>query len=205
VVVSAIIVWEAIQRLSEPPPLDGRLLMAVAAGGLVVNLIGLWILNGGGRENLNVRAAWWHVMGDALGSLQALVAGALVLTMGWTWADPLASMLIALLVIYASWSLLREAVGVLMEGAPAHIDMDALRDRLMRIPGVTGVHDLHVWTIASGLVALSAHVAAERPAADVLRELRRDLHERFGIAHTTIEFDPPSPGRPHVDQPHRPV
>jgi cobalt-zinc-cadmium efflux system protein len=129
-------------------------------------------------------------MGDALGSMQAVIAGVLILAFGWTWADPVASMLIGALVIYASWSLVREAVMVLMEGAPGSIDVDAVRERLLRIPGVTDVHDLHVWTIAGGLVALSAHVAAERPPADVLRELRRDLQDAFGIAHTTIEFDP---------------
>jgi cobalt-zinc-cadmium efflux system protein len=191
IVVALLIVWEAWERLGLPREVQAPLLIAVASGGLVVNLLGLWILHGGREMNLNVRAAWWHVLGDALGSVQAVIAGVLILMLGWTWADAVASMLIASLVVYASWSLVREGVMVLMEGAPGHIDVEAVRNRLMQIPGVAGVHDLHVWTIASGLVALSAHVAADRPAADVLRQLRHDLRDEFGIAHTTIEFDPP--------------
>ena len=194
VAVAVLIFWEAVNRLGQPREVDGALLMLVASGGLAVNLLGLWILHRHQHANLNVRAAWWHVMGDALGSLQAVVAGSLVLWLGWTWADSIASMVIAVLVVYASWSIMRDAVAVLMESAPAHVDMSAVRARLLGMPGVTGVHDLHVWTIGSGLVALSAHLSANRPPAQLLRELRDDLRERFGIAHTTIEFDPPSTG-----------
>ena len=189
-VVAVLIMWEAWQRLSEAQPVDARTLLTVASGGLLVNAVSLWALHGTDAGNLNVRAAWWHVLGDALGSIQAVVAGALILAFGWYWADPAASAVIGLLVIYASWSLVREAVLVLMEGAPGHVDVNAVRERLMQVPGVAGVHDLHVWTIATGLVALSAHLAADRPAPEVLRELRRELRDEFGVAHTTIEFDP---------------
>jgi cobalt-zinc-cadmium efflux system protein len=144
-------------------------------------------------ENLNTRGAWLHVLADTLGSVQAIVAGALILAFGWTWLDPVASVLIALLVLYSSWSLIRQSVMVLMEGAPGDVDVDAVRDRLRRVPGVRAVHDLHVWTISSDLVALSAHVEAHRPPDDVLRALRRDLEAEFGIRHTTIEFDPAEP------------
>src|SRR5437868_3627003 len=131
-------------------------MIAIAAGGLLFNLIGLYFL-ADGRDNLNVRGAWLHVLTDALGSAQTIVAGALIWAFGWLWADPVASILIALLVIYSSWSLLKESVDVLMEGVPKHLDVGEVRAALAGVPGVVGVHDLHVWTITSGKEALSAH------------------------------------------------
>jgi len=129
---------------------------------------------------------------DALGSVGALVAGGLVWAYGWTWADPLASAVIALLVLRASWALLDEAVHVLMEGAPAHIDVDAVRAALCGTPGVREVHDLHVWTITSGMVAMSGHVVVDGTveAPDLLRTLADNLRTRFDIAHTTIQIEP---------------
>ena len=190
IAIALLIFVEAYQRFLDPPEVRAPLMMAVATGGLLINLAGLWALHGVRGESLNTRGAWLHVLADTLGSVQAIVAGALILLLGWHWLDPLASVLIALLVMYSSWSLMRQSVMVLMEGAPGHIDVDEVRNRLLRVPGVRGVHDLHVWTISSGLVALSAHVEAHRPPADVLRELRHDLQAEFGIRHTTIEFDP---------------
>jgi cobalt-zinc-cadmium efflux system protein len=187
------ILWEAWQRLSAPAPIEGPLMMGVAAGGLVVNLIGLAVLAAGRHGNLNMRGAWLHVLSDALGSVGALAAGVAVWAAGWTWADPVASALIALLVLHASWSLLDEAVHVLMEGAPAHIDVDNVRAAMLGTAGVRDVHDLHVWTITSGLVAMSGHVvvdgAVEGP--ELLRALAVVLRARFGIAHTTIQIEPP--------------
>ncbi len=133
-------------------------MLVVASGGLLVNAAGLWILRGNHDANLNMRGAWLHVLTDALGSLQAIVAGALIWTYGWHWVDPLASVLIGLLVIYSSWALIRQSVSVLMEGAPGHISVDDVRGALLELPHVSNVHDLHVWTITSGFVALSAHV-----------------------------------------------
>ena len=193
IAIAVLIVVEAVERFRTPEPVAAPLMMAVATGGLVVNLAGLWTLHGVRGESLNTRGAWLHVLADTLGSVQAIVAGALILAFGWLWLDPLASVLIAALVLYSSWSLMRQSVLVLMEGAPGHIDVDRVRNRLLSVPGVREVHDLHVWTISSGLVALSAHVEAHRPPADVLRELRHDLDAEFGIRHTTIEFDPAEP------------
>jgi cobalt-zinc-cadmium efflux system protein len=191
VALSVYVLFEAWQRFREPTEVEAPWMMAIAAGGLLINLIGLQILSGGRKENLNVRGAWLHVLTDALGSAQAMLAGGLIWAFGWNWADPLASVLIALLVIYSSWSLLKEAVGVLMEGVPAHIDVDAVRSTLAGMPGVSGVHDLHVWTITSGREALSAHlvVVEEKAQRALLPQVRKILHDRFGIHHVTVQVE----------------
>lgn len=196
----ALAVWivvEAIGRLDQPPEVRGPLLLAVAVGGLVVNLIALFVLHGGRDESLNVRGAWLHVMADALGSVQAIAAGALIWAFGWYWVDPVASIVIAVLIVYSSWSLLQEAVSVLMESAPGHLDVDEVRDAMLAVEGVGEVHDLHVWTITSGFVALSAHVVAEEGRnGDLLPALRGELHDRFGIEHVTIQVEPEPCGVP---------
>jgi cobalt-zinc-cadmium efflux system protein len=190
----ALSVWvvvEALERFRSPAEVDAPVMMAISAGGLIINLIGLRILSGGRDESLNIRGAWLHVLTDALGSVQAIAAGALIWAYGWQWADPLASILISLLVVYSAWHLLRETVGVLMEGTPSHIDLDDVRDTLAGLPGVEGVHDLHVWTITSGMVALSAHlvVEAEAGSRNLLRTVRTSLHDRFGIHHATVQIE----------------
>jgi cobalt-zinc-cadmium efflux system protein len=192
VVLSIFILREAIERFSAPSPVDAPLMMAIAAGGLVVNLVSLAILSGGKDESLNVRGAWLHVLTDALGSVQAILAGGLIWGWGWTWADPAASALISLLVIYSAWDLLKETVGVLMEGAPRHVDVDEVRSCLLDLPCVLGVHDLHVWTITSGMESLSCHVVIEdgQSYCDTLTEVRTTLHDRFGIDHLTIQVEP---------------
>ena len=192
---AVLIVREAVQRLAGVDVHDhghvhGGILTLVAAGGLVANLVTLRILHGGSGENLNVRAAWLHVLVDTIGSVQAIATGLLIMFLDWDWADPVASILISLLIVYSAWSLMREALGVLMESAPGHVDVDRVRERLMQVPGVTAVHNLHVWSITSGMAAMSAHVCAERPSREVVLELRRDLKTRYGITHSTLEFDP---------------
>lgn len=193
VAVAIFVFVEAWERFRDPPAVEGGLLMAIALGGLVINLAGLWILHGGRDQNLNVKGAWLHVLTDALGSLQAIVAGALILAFGWNLADPIASVLIGVLVAYSAWRLTREAVAVLMEGVPGHLDIDEVRGAMLRVEGVAGVHDLHVWTITSGFVALSAHVVPAESApggAGVLGRLTHELEHRFGIGHTTIQIEP---------------
>lgn len=190
--ISMLIFIEAWQRFRAPPEVQGGLMMGIAAGGLLVNLAGLRILNAGRGESLNVRGAWLHVLTDALGSVGALLGGAAIWAFGWAWADPAVSVAIGALVIFSTWSLLREAIAVLMEGAPGHIDVDAVRDEMMVVAGISAVHDLHIWSITSGMVALSAHarLADDRPGDDVLAEIRRRLHARFGIDHVTIQIEP---------------
>ncbi len=192
VVIAIFIFIEAYQRLREPPEVMGVWMMVVAVGGLLVNVAGLIILHGARDASLNVRGAWLHVLGDAAGSVGAIVAGVLIWTLGWNWVDPLASVLIGLLIIGSSWRLLRETVSVLMEHAPSGVDVDAVRDAMMEFDGVSGVHDLHVWTITSGLDSLSAHVNVcdNPPAADLLRGLRDMFHERFSIDHVTLQLEP---------------
>ena len=191
VALSVWIVVEAIHRFQDPPEVAGGLMLAVAVGGLVVNLAALKVLHGAQQHSLNMRGAWLHVLTDALGSVQAIVAGVLVWGFGWTWADPVASVLIALLVVYSSWSLLRSAVAVLMEAAPEHIDVAEVHEEILAVDGVEGVHDLHVWTITSGHEALSAHVVSEEllPPTALVSEIRHSLHARFGIDHITIQVE----------------
>lgn len=190
----------AYRRLRQPTPVEGLLLMGVAVGGLVVNLVGLWLLRHGQETSLNLRGAWLHLLTDALGSVGAILAGILVWAFGWYWADPAISVLIGLLVLYSAWGLLKESLAVLMESAPGRIDVDEVRSAMLREPGVLEVHDLHVWTITSGLDALSAHVVTETPHdPELLGRIRRMLHVRFGIHHQTVQVEPPD-----FDE-HRPV
>jgi len=204
----AISLWifiEAVRRWARPPEVRGGLMLAVAAGGLAMNLLALWILRGARSRGLNERGAWLHVLADALGSIQAIAAGALIAAFGWHWADPLASVLIGLLVMFSSWRLLRDAVAVLMEGVPADLDLDEVQHAISGVPGVIAVHDLHVWTITSGFVALSAHALVRSDTADdVLWRIRDQLHGRFGIDHSTIQVERQSPpqsirGRPGAE------
>ena len=192
IAVSVLIFVEAFHRLRHPPEVLGGAMLGIASGGLGVNLLGLWILGGGRQENLNIRGAWLHILTDALGSLGAIIAGLAIWISGWNWIDPAVSALIGLLVIYSAWRLVMESVLVLMEIAPRAIDVDRVRDVMLATPGVSGVHDLHIWTITSGLDSLSAHVAVrhDHPPNDLLAQLRSMLHERFGIDHITIQIEP---------------
>lgn len=202
VALAALILREAIARIATPVAVRGGLLMAVAAGGLAVNLVGMLALRGGRHDNLNVRSAFLHVASDALGSVQVLVAGLAIQLFDWRWVDPAVSMVIAVLIVVSAWKILREAVAVLMEGVPNHIDVDRLRNAVLGVEGVAGVHDLHVWTIGSGFVALSAHVTpAPGAGEDLLWRVHELLHRDFGIRHTTIQIERPArpePLRPAV-------
>lgn len=185
------ILFEATERLGHPTPIRAVPMLAIATLGLVVNLSSLGLLWSGRHHDLNVRGAWLHVASDAVGSVGAIAAGVLVLAFGWTWADPLASLAISSLVLWSAWSLLREAVHVLMEWAPPHLDVPEIERAILAIPGVAAVHDLHVWTIASGMVALSGHVVAgeERDPRKLLQEIADLLHDRFEIEHSTIQVE----------------
>ncbi len=189
--IALLIFWEALHRLADPPTVQAPLAIAVAGGGLAVNLLGLWVL-GGDHDNLNVRAAWLHVLSDALGSVGAIVAGLLILGPGWGWADPVASLLIGVLVVVSAWRLLRETVSVLMQSVPIHLDIVEIRTAVLDVPGVVDVHDLHVWTITSGVESLTGHVVVRVVChrEELLRTIRERLHDRFGIDHITIQIEP---------------
>jgi cobalt-zinc-cadmium efflux system protein len=191
VAVSILIFSEAVRRLKDPPQVQGTLMTAIAAGGLVVNLVGLRILGPARDTSLNIRGAWLHVLADTLGSVAAILGGCLVWLLGWELADPILSMAIGLLVIHSSWDLIKESVSVLMEFPPGHIDVDEVRETIAGVPGASSIHDLHVWSITTGHVALSCHIVLRDglPQARVLDELRSILATKFGIHHVTIQFE----------------
>jgi len=192
VLIALLVAVEALGRLRDPPAVAAPGMVAVAAGGLVVNVVALFVLHGSRHDSLNMRGAWLHVLSDALGSVQAIAAGVLIWAFNWRWADPLASLLIAVLVVASAWRLLKEAIAVLMEAPPGHIDVERVREAMLAVACVADVHDLHVWSIATGFDCLSAHVVAdgERERDPLLDELRRMLHDRFGIEHITIQLEP---------------
>jgi len=193
VAMAVFILVEAWGRLQDPPEVRGGLMVVIAVGGLVVNLVALRLLHAGRHASLNLRGAWLHVLTDLLGSVQAIAAGALIVAFGWWWADPVASLLIGLLVLYSAWGIVSASVSVLMESAPAHIDVDAVRDGLRSVPGVAEVHHLHVWSITSGMTALSVHLVpapgAEGAWDTLLARAQGLLRDRFNIGHTTIQIE----------------
>ena len=188
-VIAAIVVG-AIERLRAPAPVSGQAVTVVAAIGLMVNLAVAWVLARGER-NLNTRGAMMHVMGDLLGSVAALMAGVVVTFTGWTPIDPILSVAIAGLILFSSLRLLREALHALMEGAPLHLPIEEIGRALASHPGVQAVHDLHVWTISSDLISLSAHVVVDDMGqwGDLLADLGAVL-KRYGIDHFTLQPEP---------------
>ena len=195
VAISIYIFWEAFQRLGDPPEVDSGPMLAVAFAGLLANVASAWVLmrGGGHRESLNVRGAFLHVIGDMLGSVGAIIAALVMLATGWYLADPILSAGIGALILWSSWRLLRESADVLLEATPRHIDPGAVRTMMIEVDGVEDVHDLHVWTVTSGLVAMSSHVevSAAREWHEVLLDLSTLLREQFGIAHVTLQPEEP--------------
>ena len=191
VVMALLIFYHAYERWHAPRPVESNLMIVVATGGLFVNLACAWLLHGDHHDDLNVRGAWLHIMGDALGSVGAIIAGVLMSVYGWYQADALFSAGIAVLIIWSSWHLIRESTNVLLEGTPAHINLASVEEAIRTTEGVEGVHDLHVWTITSGREALSAHVVHARTIVqpELLKELRVKLHDRFGVDHLTLQME----------------
>ena len=190
-VISGWIVWEAWGRLGAPQEVNGPLMMGVASVGLVVNVVGAALLHTHAEENLNIRGAYLHVLGDLLGSLGAMGAGAIILLTGWTPIDAIVSVVIAGLILLGAWRLVKEATGVLLEMVPPHVDMEGVLEDLQAVANLHGVHDLHVWTLTSGFVALSGHGVLDDPTHHqrVLDEIR-DRMGRRGIEHVTFQLEP---------------
>lgn len=194
----AVVVWVAIeagQRLFVPAEVPGLPLLVIGALGLVGNLVSLLVLGGGDQHNMNMRGAALHVLGDALGSVGVLAAAVVLLTTGWPYADTLASLLIVALILPRAVGLLREVWHVLLEGAPAHIDVAEVKAALLAVPGVAAVHDLHVWAINDRRPSVSAHVVVDEHAptrcgaGSVLDDATHLLRERFGLAHSTLQVE----------------
>jgi len=185
------IFYEAIQRLSDPPDVLGGWMLAIAAAGIAVNVAAGVVLHRARGANLNVEAAFRHVLADLAGSVGVAVAALVIVLTGWLAADPLVSIVIGVLVLASSWTILRDSTSILLEAAPRGLDTRSLGEALAAHPGVVEVHDLHVWTITSGFPALSAHVLVGRgeDCHGTRRELERELAVRFGIEHTTLQVD----------------
>jgi cobalt-zinc-cadmium efflux system protein len=188
------ILYEAYQRFRTPQTVIGLEMLVIASVGLLVNLGGVFLLRQGAEENLNVQSAFFEVAKDALGSLGVMAAAAIVLTTGWPYADPIASALIAIFILPRTWNLISRAVDILMEASPGKIDVEQLERAIQEIKGVNYIHDLHVWTITSGFISLSAHVVlskdVKRPEEqELLARINQRLRDEFEIDHTTIQIE----------------
>ena len=191
VLLSLWVIYEAIERWQAPPEVKGNQLLLIACGGLIVNLFAAWLLHSRHKHDLNMRGAFLHVVGDLLGSVAAIVAGILIITSGWMWADAAGSILISLIIIVGAWRLILDSVNVLLEGTPRHIDLSSVEDAITGTAGVIGIHDLHIWTISSGIHALSVHISHDESIvhSDLLAVVRQRLHDSFGIDHLTIQME----------------
>jgi cobalt-zinc-cadmium efflux system protein len=190
--IAVFILREAWQRFQDPPQVAYGLVAAIAAGGLGVNLLGAGLLHGH-QHGLNVRAAYLHVLGDLLGSVGTLLAAGLMAGFGWYWADPAVSAIVALILVVGALRLVLASIHVLLEGAPADLDTASVRECLLGVAGVGGVHDLHLWTLGGGTPLLTAHLVLDHtlPPDRVLRDATAVLTERFGIEHSTLQLEPP--------------
>jgi cobalt-zinc-cadmium efflux system protein len=192
-VIAGFIVWEAVERFMEPPTVSSGTMILIACIGLGANLISAWSLlrNGDVKDNVNVRSAYLHVLGDALGSVGAIVAGIVMMVFGWYIADPIISVLVALLILKSAWGVISHSFHILMEGTPHSVNQEDVKEALESIHGVIDVHDLHIWTITSGLPSLTCHllVQEDHPSQSILQEAIRTLSDRFHIDHSTIQIE----------------
>lgn len=189
--ISLYILYEAYQRFKNPPEVESKGMLLVAGFGLIVNLAGMWILRAGSKESLNMKGAYFEVLSDMLTSIGVIIAGAIMLTTGWYYADPLISAGIGLFILPRTWSLLKDAVGVLLEGTPSDVNITNLRESLSNIAGVEEIHDLHVWSLTSGVNALSVHavISDGSEGDDVLERIRECCSQEFKISHVTAQSE----------------
>ncbi|AKH86102.1 cation transporter [Streptomyces sp. CNQ-509] len=194
--VGGYILYQAVMRFMDPPEIEGGLTFAFGAAGLVVNLISLALLMRGRRESLNVRGAFLEVLADALGSVAVIISALVIVTTGWQYADPVASLAIGSMIIPRTFRLLREALDVLLEAAPKDVDVSEVRTHILALPGVVELHDLHVWTITSGMPVISAHVVVKESVLQavgqerLLHDLQGCLGDHFDVAHCTFQIEP---------------
>ena len=190
------IVMEAIDRFSQPVPIQAGIVMLVAGIGVVINGCTAWLFmpdnkHSGNRHDLNLRGAFLHMAADALVSLGVVIAAALFIQTGWTWLDPVISLVIALVILLGTWGLLRQALNLSLDGVPASIELDSVKNYLMQLPGVNTIHDLHVWAMSTSEIALTAHLVMPggHPGDDFLCSVANTLHADFAIDHTTIQIE----------------
>lgn len=198
VVIVGFIFWNAWRRFGAEVEIDSGLMLVVAVLGLIANGVSAYILHGGERENINVKGAYLHMLADMLGSVGAIVAGVVIYFTGWTPIDPIASVFIGCLILIGSWGLLRETIAILLESTPAHLDYHEIESAILSLEHVNSVHDLHIWTIASGIPSLSAHIRLDATCCDTLhwsvclKDIQTMLREKYGIEHTTLQVEPES-------------
>ena len=189
--IAAFIIYEAYGRIFTPPEVKAPVMVIIAIGGLLINIVGVYLLHEASKENLNIQGAFLHILGDLLGSVGTIIAGIMI----WVWnfylADPIISFIIAGLILISAVQLIIEAANILLEASPSHINVEAIKEAIMELPFVKDVHDLHVWSISSKNIALSVHVVATIPDCNmVLCTIDSLIQEKFGIDHSTIQIEP---------------
>ncbi|MEZ4334900.1 MAG: cation diffusion facilitator family transporter [Myxococcota bacterium] len=206
-VVALFISVHAVERWLDPHDVAGEGLLAIATGGLAINVIALFLLGHGHdhARSLNVRGAFLHVLSDTLASVGVCFAGLGIWLFGWLWLDPAVSLIVSALVLWSAWQLVRDALDILMEAVPAHLDLEEICEALLAVDGVRALHCLHVWTIGSGEISLSSHLVVDpaRERTPLLEQVRHQLGDRFSIHHTTIQIEPAATSRPTDDAPPR--
>jgi len=190
-VATGAIAWEAIQRFGRPEQTDGVTVMVVAAAAIVVNGLAAWLLMAGGKDDLNIRSAFVHLTADAAVSAGVVIAGAVLLSTGWTWVDPVASLLVSVAIVWGTWGLLWESLHLSMNAVPQGVNAADVRSYLQNLPGVAGVHDLHIWPMGTTETALTVHLVCGggRAGDAFLMDTAHELEHRFGIRHATIQVE----------------
>jgi cobalt-zinc-cadmium efflux system protein len=188
---SAFILWESVERFQHPLAVQSSLMLPIAVGGFLINLVSLKLLHGGHHHNLNVKGAYLHVMSDLMGSLAAIVAGILIACFHWYLADPILSAGIAILIVVNAIGLLKDAINILLEGCPSHIDIDEVRSAMLAFDEILEVHHLHVWTINLQRIVLTAHlvVTPESFGGELINKVQRELKQTFGLSHVTLQIE----------------
>ncbi len=185
------IVWEAVGRFSHPVPIQGGIVMLVAAIGVMINGITAWLFMSGNKEDLNLRGAFLHMAADALVSLGVVIAGAMFIWTGWAWLDPAISLIIAVVILWSTWDLLRQALHLSLDGVPVSIRLDNVKNYLRAQPNVIEIHDLHVWAMSTSEIALTVHLVMRdgHPGNEFLCRVAEELHDNFTIGHVTIQIE----------------
>lgn len=191
--IAAYILFEAYQRFRDPPEVETTLMLVVASVGLAANLIGMALLRRVRHSSINVRAAFWHILGDTIASVGVIVGGIIIAVTGWGIVDPIIAVVISCIILWGAFRLVRESTDILLEGAPGHLEVAEVNRVIRAVPGVRDVHDMHVWTITSGIHALSAHLLIDDQtvarSAEIARAVEQGLAKRFSISHTTLQLE----------------